>query len=300
MKKPYPISVVIPSYKNEDMMKKNLIHNVSHLEGCEIIVVNDYPPTNLKEILADVPQVQVIERQKNGGFGAAVNTGVAYAHSPFILLLNTDVVLEDDSYLQALPQLQEDESLFAVTFAQTERDGSTVGKNAIYWKRGLMHHKKAANLEAGPTAWAEGGSCLLKKQVYDMLGGFDLIYAPFYWEDVDLSYRAQKAGYSILFDPKILVEHHHETTTGQFDSSYVKTIALRNQILFVWRNITDLSLMQSHTLSMLQLLLSALMRGQWWMIRAWIWAVQKRLTVSPTPRYNKRRDRELIDAFTNH
>ncbi len=278
-------------------MKQNLTHNLKYLAGCEIIIVNDYPPSNLKKILADVPQVQVIERQKNGGFGAAVNTGVAYAHNPYVLLLNTDVVLDNDSYLQALPALQEDESLFAVTFAQTERDGSTVGKNAIYWEHGLLHHKKAMDLEPGPSAWAEGGSCLLKKQVYDMLGGFDLIYAPFYWEDVDLSYRAQKAGFSITFDPTILVQHHHETTNGQFDSSYVKTIALRNQILFVWRNITDWSLMRDHTIRMTKLILSALLRGQWWMLRAWIWAVQKRLTVSPTPRYNKRRDRKLIDAF---
>ncbi|PJE58197.1 MAG: glycosyltransferase family 2 protein, partial [Candidatus Portnoybacteria bacterium CG10_big_fil_rev_8_21_14_0_10_36_7] len=48
------------------------------------------------------------------------------------------------------------------------------------------------------------------------LNGFDELYSPFYWEDIDLSYRAWKTGYTVLFDPQVLVEHHHETTIRTF------------------------------------------------------------------------------------
>ena len=45
------------------------------------------------------------------------------------------------------------------------------------------------------------------------LGGFDGLYDPFYWEDIDLSYRAQKSGYKVIFEPKSIVTHEHEKGT---------------------------------------------------------------------------------------
>lgn len=292
--KQYPLTVVIPSYKNEQMLVENLKHNLPYLEGCEVIVVNDYPPTKLQPLLADMPTVFVIERLKNGGFGSAVNTGVSHGTRPYVMLLNSDVILQDTTYRMALAQFEKEENLFGVSFAQTEQDSSTVGKNHIFWSRGMVNHEKAPDLMEGLTGWAEGGSCILRKSIYDQLGGFDLIYSPFYWEDVDLSYRAKKAGYSVLFNPHIVVEHHHETTTGMFDKRFVQTVALRNQILFVWRNITDHDLQLSHIGALSSLLLKSLFRGEFWVLRAWAWALQKYLTVSPTTRYNAKSDKEVL------
>ena len=57
------------------------------------------------------------------------------------------------------------------------------------------------------------------------LGGMDTLYSPFYWEDIDLSYRAWKSGYQILYDPNIIVEHHHESTIAKyFDKKKVSDI----------------------------------------------------------------------------
>jgi GT2 family glycosyltransferase len=156
------------------------------------------------------------------------------------MLLNSDVVLKNESFKLGLNHFKKNNKLFAVSFAQKERNGSIVGKNKIFWANGFIQHSAVANQTQGINAWAEGGACMIDKQKFNYLGGFDEIYSPFYWEDIDLSYRAWKSGYEILFDSEILVEHFHESTIGAyFPSKQIKTIAYRNQIIFIWKNITD-------------------------------------------------------------
>ncbi len=292
-----PISVIIPSYKNEQMLLKNLTHNLKFLKDCEVIVVNDYPQTPIANLLAHLP-VHVIERQKNGGFGPAVNSGISQATRSHLMLLNTDVILHDDSYKRGLDQLVKDDRLFGVSFVQIERDGSRVGKNDMYWDRGLVQHRRATDLKYGENGWAEGGSCILKKSVVDSLGGFDEVYAPFYWEDVDLSYRAKKAGYSVIFDPEIEVTHHHETTTGTFDKTYVKMIAFRNQLLFTWRNISHHPWRVQHAARLSKLLTNAAIHREWWVMRAYYDALKRHATISHATRYATLHDTDILKSHS--
>lgn len=245
------ISVVIPTYKNKKQLITNLKKNLPFMRDCEIIVVNDNPGDDLITLLKDVPEITLLQNDKNVGFGEAVNRGVHSAANKYVLLLNSDVLLKDRSFYKALREFKSDDSLFAVSFAQTEKDGSVVGKNTLYWKEGLIHHKRVDNNKKGMNAWAEGGACLIDKEKFAFLAGFDSMYAPFYWEDVDLSYRAWKAGFKIIFDPSIVVEHHHESTIGRyFSTSHIQSIAFRNQLVFTWKNITDMSLLKNHIINL--------------------------------------------------
>jgi GT2 family glycosyltransferase len=232
------ISVVIPTYKNQSEFLKKLKNNLPYLENCEIVIVNDNPEESLKHELKQFQNIILLENKKNLGFGQTVNRGVAKAKGELIMLLNDDVIFHNESFLNAIKYFKENPQLFAVSFAQKEKDGSIVGKNKTFWRNGLFFHQKADDLTFGDNDWAEGGACLVDKQKFQQLGGFDPIYSPFYWEDIDLSYRAKKAGYKIFFDPNITVDHHHESTIGKyFSKDYVKTIAFRNQFLFIWKNI---------------------------------------------------------------
>jgi len=239
------ISVIIPVYKNNQVFLNNLKKNLKFFDDCEILIVNDDPEKSIKKqiIAFKNKNIFLIENKNNIGFGQSVNTGAKHAKGDYLFLLNTDVILNDKSYLHALKHFNKNHDLFAVSFAQIERDKKIVGKNIIYFKDGLFCHRKANDLNFGLNAWAEGGACLIDKKKFNYLGGFDNLYSPFYWEDVDLSYRAWKAGFKILFDPKILVEHYHETTIKKyFDKNKVQTIAYRNQLIFTLKNATDFDL----------------------------------------------------------
>lgn len=240
------ISVIIPAYKNTADLVGNLSHNLKYFKDCEVIVVNDDPEISIKKDLKSL-SIRLIENQKNLGFGGAVNQGVEKAKGKYILLLNSDVLLKDSSFNKTIKHFEQQDNLFAVTFAQKEKDGSIVGKNKFIWDLGLIRHAKADEMDSGHTAWAEGGASLINKDQFLKLGGFDSLYSPFYWEDIDLSYRAWKAGYEILFDNDIVVRHHHESTIGKyFEKKEIKKISFRNQHIFLMKNISDPGLMFSY------------------------------------------------------
>ncbi len=243
------ISVIIPTYKNKLMFLKNLHNNLKFLDDTQIIIVNDDPEQSLRDDLKKIKNITLIENKKNLGFGQSINTAVSQAKYSYIMLLNNDVLLINKNYQTALYHFQKNKNLFAVSFAQEERDGSVIGKNIIYWKSGLIYHKKAEDLNSGYTAWAEGGASIINKEKFINLGGFDPIYTPFYWEDIDLSYRAWRAGYQIFFDSKIMVKHHHQSTIVKyFPKKTIETVAYRNQLIFVWKNISDIKMLANHFL----------------------------------------------------
>jgi len=264
------ISVIIPVYKNINLFIKNLNHNLPFLKDCQIIIVNDDPQTSLKKELKSYKNIILIENKENLGFGRAVNCGVQKAKNQYLMLINSDVVLNDTSYLTGLNHFKL-KNVFAVSFAQKEKDGTIVGKNRVYWNRGFLNHQRATNLDLGINSWAEGGACLIDKKKFLALHGFDPLYTPFYWEDIDLSYRAWKTGYKIIFDPRILIEHPHETTIGKyFTKPQIKTIAYRNQLIFIWKNLTDCRLICQHLFSLPGTILKSLLKFEFVFLFAFI------------------------------
>ncbi len=241
------LSVVIPTYKNKEKLINNLEKNIRFLKNYEVIVVNDDPTESIRNDLKKFYLITLLENSENLGFGQTVNKGIHHAKNELILLLNSDVLLIDTSFQRAINQMKKNSQLFAISFAQKEKNNSLVGKNKFIWRDGFFYHSKADNLQFGFNGWAEGGSCILNKKKFDHLNGFDELYTPFYWEDIDLSYRAWKAGYKVIFDPDIVVEHHHETTISKyFTKQDIQKIAYRNQFIFIWKNISDTDLLLEH------------------------------------------------------
>src|SRR3989339_997966 len=251
----YPITIVIPVYKNYEMFFKFLEINKKYFIGCEIIIMNDYPEKNITNSVKKIySEAIVINNKQNLGFAGNVNRGVLKATRDFVFLMNSDVVLKDYSFLIALKHFKTNNDLFAVGFSQIEKGNKIVGSNRAYFQNGLINHSHQliTNHESLITNfWAEGGSSLFNKKLFISLGMLDNLFNPFYWEDIDLSYRAWKSGYEVLYDPNISVEHHHESTIGKyFDKKKVLKTAFRNQIIFQWKNITDFDLLLNHVFNM--------------------------------------------------
>jgi GT2 family glycosyltransferase len=248
------ISVIIPVYKNKSLFIKNLEKNIHFLDDCQIIIVNDNPQEKLKKEIEDlikkkkqIINLSIIENKKNLGFGQSINIGAKRAKGKYLMLLNSDVILLNKAFLNAIDYFKQDKNLFAVSFAQIEKNGKIVGKNRIFWEKGFYQHQNDDNLLFGETGWAEGGSCIIDLQKFNRLGGFNPIFSPFYWEDIDLSYQAKKHGFKIIFDPKIKVIHHHQATIGKyFKKSEIEKVAFCHQFLFTWKNIGNLKKLAEH------------------------------------------------------
>ena len=259
--KKYPISIIIPVYKNYQMFYDYLQINKKYFDGCEVIIMNDYPQENITSKVQSIYKDAIVfNNEKNLGFAGNVNRGVSKASGEYVLLMNSDVVLRDNSFLKTLEYFKKDAKIFAIAFIQIEKDGKIVGRNRGYFENGFVNHSHqeiSNNKDLIPNFWAEGGSSIFNKKLFINLGFLDELYNPFYWEDVDLSYRALKAGYKIFLAPEIKVEHHHESTIGKyFNNSKILKTAFRNQLIFHWKNLTDRKLILSHLFSLPRYLLT--------------------------------------------
>jgi len=155
----------------------------------------------------------LISLEENMRFAAAANTGVLFSNNDYILLLNSDVKPTKELRNQLIQHFN-DPLIFGVGCLEYEKDetGEKSGKNKLWFYRGMFMHSKAQDMSSGPTAWVSGGSGMFDKQKWIYLNGFDQLFYPAYWEDLDLSYRARKEGWKTLFDEKAVVYHIHEST----------------------------------------------------------------------------------------
>lgn len=260
------ISVVIPNYNGERILEKNLLSVLTILSKYhggerELIIIDDASKDTsssiIKRILDEFSDKTVhtflIQNDRNLGFAPTVNKGVRTSQGEIVILLNTDVSPENN-FLDPLLSHFVDDTVFAVGCLERSIEGDDIhlyGRGLGEWKDGFLVHR-AGDVKGKSTLWVSCGSGAFRKSIWDSLGGLNEIYAPFYWEDIDLSYRALKCGYTILFDPKSVVTHRHEegSIKKTQKSSYVRSIATRNQFLFVWNNITEIGLGWKHATSL--------------------------------------------------
>lgn len=271
------IDIIIPNYNGSHLIKKNIPHVLRSLKDfrqASIIVVDDGSRDEDKKHLREaidsfnfsskIP-ITLIEHKKNMGFSSAVNTGVKTSRAELVVLLNSDVMPKEDFLYSPIEKFKNTPNLFAIGCMEESIEGEKIvlrGNGIGAWKRGFVMHSKG-NTENSHTFWVSGGSGVFKREIYEKLSGMDTLYNPFYWEDIDLSYRAQKSGYLILFDNKSIIEHRHNegAIKTHFKSHRINTIAYRNQFIFIWKNITDVPFLVSHFLWLPYHVVRALVRG---------------------------------------
>ncbi len=235
------VSIVIPNYNGRALLEKNLpavINAGNHTRNkvSEIVIVDDASiDDSVIYLKKNYPKIRLIKHSVNRGFAAAVNTGVRSSTGDLICLLNTDVV-PSKNFLEAIRPHFVDKKVFGVSLHE-KGFGWAKGafKNAF-----VVHSPGEESSEAHRTFWVSGGSGVFRRSIWTSLGGLDeKLLSPFYWEDIDICYRALKRGYTLLWEPNSVVMHEHEATVRTLPKRYVDRIRERNQLLFIWKNITS-------------------------------------------------------------
>lgn len=254
------ISVVIPNYNGGNLLEKNIPKVYLALDNyksgkVEVIVVDDCSEDQSKEILNKLKLkytfLIIKSTSKNLGFSSAVNLGVSASKGEIVILLNTDVIPEK-GFLQPLLDSFSDDKVFAAGCMDKSIEGNKIilrGRGLGEWKRGFLVHRRG-EVNKKNTLWVSGGSGAFRKSIWQKLGGFNELYNPFYWEDIDLSYRALKSGYKVFFESKSIVVHEHEKgiIKSKYSQKKIKVISYRNQFIFAWENATDYKLQLYHIL----------------------------------------------------
>jgi len=314
------VSIIIPNYNGETLLRKNLKKIVEILHDfkmrlkheVELIIIDDasidesvsYVDSFIKQNKTDIA-IHLQKNEKNSGFSPTVNKAVKSATGDILYLLNSDVQPDKDFLEHILPHF-EDKKVFAVgSMDKSAEDGKVVlrGRGIGRWQRGFLHHARG-EVDKTNTLWVNGGSGAFRKEIWNKLSGFCELYKPYYYEDIDLSYRALKSGYNLIFEPKSVVIHEHEkgAIIKTQSKKKVTTIAYRNQFIFVWLNATDTDILLLHIVWFFYHVAKALFRGDGaffvGFVRAFIKLpniIQLRLKAS---RDFIRGDKEVVAAFT--
>lgn len=242
------ISIVIPNYNGVAYLKKCLpsIFRLKEFQNNinEVIIVDDASCDNsINYLKENYPQVTLICNNKNLGFGKSCNNGVRAAKNESIILLNNDVIISNDAIQPLIEHLREEE-VFAISprLYSWDEQAFLTGVYVGSFKLGYIHiwnEKDVSSVpklhSAAPTMFAIGCAACFRKRDFLAMGGFDKIYEPYSWEDIDLSYRALKRGMRVIYEPGSFMYHKMHGTIGVFKRS----IEIKNELLFTWKNITD-------------------------------------------------------------
>ena len=241
------ISIIIPNYNGEQLLRENLPSVLSALEEWggrgEIIVVDDASTDGSCVLIRELfPSITLIVNPENRGFSRTCNTGMSAARHNVVFCINTDVRVESGLIAPVIRHFA-DESVFAVTpNILVDREGRNQGIVRGLYGKGFLKGSIASIEERGDVR--ENLYCVGACVAYDFskfraLGGYLEIYTPYLFEDVDISYRAWKNGWKSLYEPGATVHHYSSATISQENKLRKRAIYFRNRFIFHWINLTD-------------------------------------------------------------
>jgi len=242
-----PIALLVLNYNGLELLKKYLpsvVLAASYYPGKArvMIIDNNSSDSSLDYINDSMPNVKTINRTENS-FLFAYNQAVKDLTEDIFVILNNDVQVDENFILPLVERYQKTPNVFGVMPLVDSPIPNEVYRNRCsgVWEHGKLQTGKWLNRpEPGPTLFAHGGACLIDKKKFVMLGGFDTVYWPGYAEDEDISYRAWRRGWTILFEPTSKVMHQAGASFGKNTKTRGRDIIKnRNAKLFIIKNIHD-------------------------------------------------------------
>lgn len=186
----------------------------------------------LNQLAAKHSNYKLIINSENKGFAEGNNQGVAEASGEYIMLLNNDVLVSKGWLDSLVHSLERDEHIGAVGPLSNSISGRQALKevpykdNAGFFKFAeLMGQKNEGRLT--PRRRLAGFAVLVKKSVYDKLGGFDTTFGVGNFEDDDLSLRIREKGYALMVDESVLFHHYGSQTFKANKIDYSKNLKER-------------------------------------------------------------------------
>ncbi|GGJ44794.1 hypothetical protein GCM10011320_60330 [Neoroseomonas lacus] len=232
------VTIIVPTYGQVPftLMCLRSIADAPPAASVEVIVIDDAAPDPLARIPAAVAGIRFVRNASNMGFLLSCNAAAKLARGRYLILQNNDTQFQQGAIdaLVDLADARPDAGLIGAKLVYP--DGRLQEAGGIVWNDASAMNWGRLGDPAAPehcylreTDYCTGASILVRRDVFETLGGFDERYAPAYYEDTDLAFRVRELGLKVLFEPRAVVIHHEGVTHGTDVTTGVKAHQLVNQ-----------------------------------------------------------------------
>lgn len=210
-----------------------------------VVVDNRSTGPDVEFVREEFPEFEVVVAERND-YLFSLNPVVAGRDEDIVIILNNDMRV-DPHFVAPLVEHFESPDVFAATARVMTWDGrtQTTGRRQIQLRRGWLY--KQWDMSPGAATYsveAGGGSSAYRRWMFVELGGFDPVYRPGYYEDLDLSYRAWQRGWTTVFEPRSIIHHrvnasfdvHFDSRSQRRRERFEANLA-RNHALFTLLNV---------------------------------------------------------------
>lgn len=235
------LSVVVLHYRHkEDTLECLSSVNKSDFKDFNIILVDNASGDEFQEEIAKWKNVVFIKSNKNSGYSGGNNQGIKRALGlgvEYILVINPDTTIKENTISCLIKGLEKNGAGLAapkIYFANSKKIWYAGAKldllNVIGTHRGVDEEDRGQYDKDEETDGVSGGAFLAKREVFERVGLFDERYF-LYYEDADLSFRAKKTSFKIMYIPEAVVYHKNARSTG-LGSPLQDYYITRNRMLF--------------------------------------------------------------------
>ena len=247
------LSVVIVNYNVSCFLEQALnsvFKALRNVDGEVFVVDNNSVDDSLEMLAAKFPQVHVIANKENVGFARANNQAIRLAQGEYVLLLNPDTVVEEDTFEKCIRFMDETPDAGGLgvkmvngkgEFLPESKRGIPLPSVAFYKlfglsklfprsrKFGAYHLSYLSDDEIHSVEVLAGAFMMMRRSVLDQVGLLDEDYF-MYGEDIDLSYRILKGGYKNYYFPETRIIHYKGESTKTGSLNYVHVFYKAMQI----------------------------------------------------------------------
>lgn len=267
--------LIVPNWNGANELAGCLDSLIAQSLPSHIIVVDNGSVDNSLEIIGHYKQVELVKHNKNKGYAGGVNPGFRRAielGARYAAPFNNDAVADKDWLKKLVRYLDEHPETGIATCKIQTQDGSKLDSTGDYYTNwGLPYPRGRGETDTGKydalteIFGASGGASLYRVAMLEQIGLLDEDFFAYY-EDVDLSFRAQLAGWKVAYVPDSVVYHQIGGTSGKI-SGFTTYQTLKNLPMLMIKNVPGSYLYKVWwrlSLVYILFLLRALSRGQFW------------------------------------